>query len=497
MTRYVALYCRISKDANGRTEGVKAQERWGRAYAARQWPTLPVRVFADNHLSAADDTHRPEFERFRRAVAAGEVAHVWAVEQSRLERREVGWFELAAELDAAGVAELHAGRDGIISVRSDVAGIKAVISAGEVRKLKRRVNDKLAEVAAAGRPSGARVFGYRHGLDAEGGKTLHIVEAEAEVIREAAERVLGGWSLTSIADDLTRRGLHGPHRRKVRDESGEIVDTRPSTITSTSVRSWLTNPTVAGQRVHTRTGLVRRGVWDAILADDVAAAVRDKLAAPRVVHRSDGGTYPLNGLARNTGRRYLLTGGTALCGVCGHVLVASLKQLKNGEPKPYYLCHTKTGGRACVGILGDALESHVVGRLLDELDKPAFRDALAADEHAASREAITAALRALDAQRNDLAGMWAARDLTGEEWQRARHDLGNIEARLRTQLAAVPPPPATNIDPATLREAWSEMTLDERREVISMFVGSVTVRRATPGVARFDPSRVAVEWRHA
>ena len=45
MTRHVALYSRISKDKNGRAEGVGAQEKWGRDYAASAWPGEPVTVY--------------------------------------------------------------------------------------------------------------------------------------------------------------------------------------------------------------------------------------------------------------------------------------------------------------------------------------------------------------------------------------------------------------------------------------------------------------------
>jgi len=69
MTRYVALYCRISIDRRGRKEGVQAQERWGRQYAAQTWPGMPVKVFSDNDLSAhADDVVRPDYERSREAI---------------------------------------------------------------------------------------------------------------------------------------------------------------------------------------------------------------------------------------------------------------------------------------------------------------------------------------------------------------------------------------------------------------------------------------------
>jgi DNA invertase Pin-like site-specific DNA recombinase len=91
-----------------------------------------------------------------------------------LERRTVEWFELAAELDAAGITELHTRRDGIVRIVDDVAGIKAVLNAGEVRRIKRRVNDKLAERAAQGRPHGGVPFGYRRRRLDNGRDTLTI-----------------------------------------------------------------------------------------------------------------------------------------------------------------------------------------------------------------------------------------------------------------------------------------------------------------------------------
>jgi site-specific DNA recombinase len=36
----------------------------------------------------------------------GHLGPVWTVEQTRIERREIQWFVLAAELDNAGIGEL-------------------------------------------------------------------------------------------------------------------------------------------------------------------------------------------------------------------------------------------------------------------------------------------------------------------------------------------------------------------------------------------------------
>lgn len=78
---------------------------------------MPVRVFSDPDLSASrDDVLRPGFEALKEALGRGEVAQLWAVEQTRPERREIAWFELAMLLDVAGIVLLHTNRDGIVRV---------------------------------------------------------------------------------------------------------------------------------------------------------------------------------------------------------------------------------------------------------------------------------------------------------------------------------------------------------------------------------------------
>jgi site-specific DNA recombinase len=484
VTRYAAIYCRISVDQRGRREGVKAQERWGRDYAASAWPGVPVRVFTDNDISAANGDHRRGYEQLLQALDRGEVAHLWAVEQSRLERREVEWFQLAAVLDAAGITELHTSRDGIVRVRDEVAGIKAVLNAGEVRKLKRRVNDRLDAIAAEGRPAGGRVFGYRHEKDETKPKMLIPIPEQADAVRWAAQKVLAGWSLANIAAELRARGLRGAH---------------DGTLTAGRVRTMVTNPTVAGHRVH-RGRIIGRGVWQPILDEDTWQACRARLGANRTVRRADGSDYPVTAahIGNPAGRKYLLTGGLVRCDVCGAALVGSVKQLNGGRrTKPYLLCHPNTGGRGCVGIMLPETEDHVVAMLFAELDKPEFLDLIATDDHADRRGALTDALRATERQRDELAALWAIPgELTTSEWQTARRALAEHEQQLHAELAAVPAP-LVNVDIATARSAWPNMTLDEQREFLRLFIDTVTIKRAKPGTRSFDPGRVEIGWRQS
>lgn len=512
MTRYVALVCRLSPRPDGSYEGVDLQERWGRDYAAVAWPGVPIEVFADKGISGESDD-RPGFERFREWLADGRIVHVWASEQTRLERREVEWFRLAGELVAAGIGEVHTKRDGIVRVQDAVAGIKAVLAADELRKIKKRVNDRLAENAADGLPPGSRPFGYAHGVTAQGVKTYVVIEEQAEAIRWAAERVLSGWALGNIAAALRERGVHGAHRVKVRDGDGRVVTedgtpvedggravTRPSTITDASVRSWLSSPTVAGFRVHDKR-IVGRGNWPPILDEETWQACRLRMSLPRTVLRSDGGTYPVTEAHKGnpTGRRYLLTGGLAVCGVCLAPMVASVMKRK-GQSKPYYLCHPnkrRPNGEpagACVGILGLELEQHVVDQLFAELDKPAFLEAIAVDEYAGRRDEITTALQGIEGQRASLAELWATPgELTDAEWRTARRALAENEQRLLRELAEVPRP-AQHVDIAGARAAWPSMPLDEKREFLRLYIAQVTVYRAKPGTRGFDTDRVGIDW---
>ena len=49
-----------------------------------------------------------------------------------------------------------------------------------------------------------------------------------------------------------------------------------------------------------------------------------------------------------------------------------------------------------------------------------------------------------------------------------------------------------------IRDGWEAMNLDERREIIGMFVKAVVVKRATPGTKGFDENRIGdagIVWR--
>lgn len=474
-----AIYTRISKDVEGRSEGVKTQERKGRKLAAELFPDLPVVVYVDNDVSAASPgTHRPGYEALVAAIRRGDVAQVLAAEQSRLTRQVAEWEELTVVLARAGIDAVHTYRAGRIEVgRSKLLGrILAAVDAEEVERLRLRITDKLDALAAEGRPPGGRPFGYRAGVDELGRKTLEVDEAEADAIRWAAGAVLGGWSLTNVAATLAAQG---------------VPTARGGRWSSTTVRAVLTKPSVAGLRVH-RGEIVGRATWAAIIDEATWRQVTAVLGGPATVQRSDGGTYQVS-RRRRPARRYLLTGGLARCGRCNAPLVAQQRSSRTAGSAPAYLCHPTRGGCSGIGIGAEPLEAYVAEQLLEELDRPDFLRELAADDDGA-REAVTTQLGQLEERRAELARMWAAGTLSAGEWTAARTVLESDQHRLQGELAGLPSP-TIDVDPAVIREGWGLMTLDERRQVLALFIESVVVGPAQPGTRRFDPDRVRVAWR--
>lgn len=490
MSKYVALYCRISEDKSGRAVGVKDQEKWGREYAAETWPDLDVRVFCDNDLSAAkDDVRRPEYEKLREAVKAGEVAHLCAIEQSRLERSH-RWFVLADELDSNGVHELHTAKEGVKHVMDVATSFMAVMNKEEVRVMRWRVNKHLKRRAQDGEAPGSKPFGYRHGVTETGAKTYYVIPDQAAAIHKAAKLVLSGWSLARIAEKLNEDG---------------VTSARGGKIGPNAVRSMVTKPTFAGKRVY-RGEVIGEGNWEPILDELTWMACRAKLSQPRYVRRTDGGEYPV-GAAHNgnsTGRRYLLTGGLAVCGTCKAPLIGTVKQMKlradkTRDVKPYLTCHPNRGGKGCVGIMLDPVEQYVTDELFEHLDKPEVRARLAESNHTERRNEILKSLATLDQKKNEIAGRYAIGEMGSGEWKTARDALERKVYELTSELNGLPVPTAEMVEGVVLRELWPDMTLDERRSFLRRFCESVTVKPGrgsrkpgTPGVDVLN--RVVIAW---
>lgn len=514
----IGIYARLSPKPNGKYEGVDDQIKWGKTYASNMWPGEPVEVFAERGISgAADDGDRPEYVRFREWVRAGKLTHVWAVEQSRLTRDEIGWFHLRADLLGGDITEVHTNRDGTVRVEDATSGIKAVLNAEERRRIIKRVNDTLGEKAAKGEPPGVKPFGYVHGYKDDGEtKTYIVVPEQAAVIRYAAERALSGWSLASIAAAMNKPSderdpelvpVAGPYADAWKNG---VLGVHGGRITPGAVKNWLTVPTIAGLRQHSGE-IVGDGNWPAILDKATHRTLKARLTGERAVKRSGGGTYAIGSAHKGfVGRKYLLTGGLAECGyvhddgeVCGTPLTGMPIRMRRRkgetEPRtePYLMCHPKNGGKGHLGIMLTKTEEHVVGELFKHLVSKSnlLEDVAAEDDQDAERARLVAELEGIETRRKELAGLWGRRQMTTSEWQAAKAELDADERQFAATLSAIPANSGP-VDVEAVRDAWDQdMTLDEQRAFIRDHIARVTIHRATKmGPHGLDTDRITIEW---
>lgn len=454
-----AIYTRLSHDPDGSSTATARQEADCRALAeGKGW--LVTTVYQDNDTSAYQRrVKRPEFERMVADLQAGELDYVIAWRSDRLVRqpRDLERFLDACQVGRAAFVSCTEpefdGASGLLILRMLVAfanhesGVKA-----------ERVARKRQEKAELGHPpaGGVRMFGY----DRTG---WQVVEEEAALIRDAAERIVAGESVTSICDEWNGAGVALP-RGGQRWSPGNL-------------RRTLTSPRLAALRVYKGRVLgPGGGQWPPILSETVwrrlqAAIERPTPAGPR---------------------RYLLSG-MLRCGKCGAVLYGQPK----GRPQaPYYNCPPpRWGGCNGIGVKAELVEAEVVERALYRLGG-ADLDALLAGQSDDGDE-LLATLRDDEAALEQLAkDHYVEKMLSRPEYLAARAGLEERVQATRRRLARSEASVLSRLPRGEdeLRRLWTKRTVDWRRAVLKAVIERIDVRPANRN-PHFNPERIKVTWR--
>ena len=464
MTR-AAVYTRISSDPSGLRAGVERQRADCEKLAAdRGWQV--VEVYEDNDASADRDKPRRQYRRLLGDLEADRLDAVVVWSLDRLHRRPA---ELEAFID---LADRH--HIALASVAGDVnlatpegrlhARIMGAVAKHENDVKRRRILRKVEELAKEGKVGGggARPFGYA-------ANRVDVVEAEAELVREAAARVLAGASLRSVVADWNRRGI--------------LTSTGRPWQTGV-LRRMLLSGRIAGLREH-RGAIVGPAVWAAIISPDDHDRLRAVL--------TDASRAWQHGNVRS----HLLTG-FVVCGICEKKLVARPRSAGIRG----YCCSSgpPTNGCGKISRLAEPVEAEVTSRVLAALDSKAFTRALQraqGDDHR-ERELLDR-LRVDQAALDQLAvDHYAERALGRSEYLAARSTLeGRVEAA-RRELARTTGRHTLDRLPSggqAVAEAWAAADLDWRRAVLGAVVERVVLQPARRGVNRFDPKKVEVLWR--
>jgi site-specific DNA recombinase len=453
--RRAGIYVRISEDRALDALGVKRQEADARKLAAhRLWNV--VEVFTDNDTSAYAGGVRPAYERLLEAIRTGAVNAVVASHPDRLYRhpRDLETFVETVEKAGAVVATVSAGELDLATASGRmVARLLGATARYESEKLSERQRRKMEEVAASGRPHGGpRIFGWDR--DPDTGERV-VVDAEASLVREGAERVLTGESPSRIATMWNARGAG---------------TTKGSTWSTTGVRRMLLRPANAGLRVF-RGEVLGDASWPALLDRQTWEA-----ASAALTPKPNGGPRA---------RRYLLTG-LMVCTFCRAPMRGHTSSGSRG-----YAC-TKCERR----IAANKTDARIRDLLLARLDTPELGEMYAASQSSTDEATALAEVRAAEERLRTLSELFAAGQLSRDEWDAGRKvAIGRREAAER-RLDREPGPRALaeSLNTESLRDLWDERPDGWRRELLRVLIDRIEVTRAgVPG--RWEPQRLSVKWR--
>jgi len=470
------IYVRISKDRKGDMLGVTRQEDECRALAAEKgWEVIDT--YIDDDMSAFKGKRRPGYDRLLDDIRSRAIDSVLALHPDRFNKggRALEDFIEVVESTGCLVKTVHFDHYDV-STRSGrmVARVIGAVARDESEAKAERLVDKHEELARKGRwKGGPRPYGYdvvRNPVGTPlGDGRLVVVRNEADVITDAAERVLAGETLYSICTELNARP----------EPTAQGAVWRTQTL-----RRILTDWTHVGIREH-RGEPVCEAAWPPILDERTHRRLRLVLLDP----------------TRAVGRRarvFLLTGGLAYCGLCEAKLVG---MRRGGSSVRAYACQRANDKVGCGGIccIAEPFEALVVEAVMIRLDTPELARVVASGRSGAGpgKDDAEAELVTSQAKLDELADLWAQGEISRTEWLRARKGVQDRRDQAQRRLRAS----LTNNAAATwvarsgvLRAAWPQMNLDQRRAVIGAVVERVVVN-PTKVRGRFDPERVDVEWR--
>jgi DNA invertase Pin-like site-specific DNA recombinase len=423
-------------------------------------------VYRDEGLSGFKEIYRPEFERMLEDLRRGVIDGVmcWKVDRLCRNDRDFERVWRLCEQTGARVISLHEQFDSSTPDGEEAIRLMMSFARMESQNSSLRLQRYVQAAANAGKiHAGPRRFGYERD-----GVTVRA--DEAEVVREAAQRLLAGASLRSIVADLNSRGIRGA---------------RGKPLSARSLGRILKAPRTAAIVVY-RGEEVASGTWEPIL---------DRPMWEQVRHFLDD---PSRSTASNRVRRHLL-GGFLICGIkgCGKPLVSRPKYEPWGTTRRYICTEgDQAGGRVHLTVAAEPVERLVVERVLNWLDGPRLARMLA--DRANSDRQLAGQLVADECALVELSADFYQRRLISRDEFSANRD--ELECRIRdsrlqlAQSAGWGQLAGLSTAPGALRAVWNDWGLDQRRRLLALVVDRVLVLPATHHRG-FDPDRIQAFWR--
>jgi site-specific DNA recombinase len=461
-----AIYARISSDRDGEALGVERQLTDCRKLCAQRGWDITAE-YVDNDISAAKPgKKRPEHERLMADIRSGnlDAVVVWDVDRLYRQPRELEPFVDACE--AVGLRVLGSvGGDMDLNDESALfmLRMKVNMAAMEVAKIRKRMRRQKQERAEKGEThGGSRPFGF----EPDG---VTIRESEAVHIRQAADRILEGGSLSGIVSDWNEQG---------------ILTVNGKYWTVSGLHTFLERPRLAGIRQH-HGEEIGKAVWDPILAEEtwrrVVAVLKDPGRQPPRLNEKPDRIYPLRGVLR--------------CGVCG-----------NGLTSMYKMGYRTYGCRKAPGRVGghvfiraDLAEAWVQIRLIPWADDPRMKNLLSQEAGAEIEQIRQLVLE--NAEDEETLAVWGSL-LTNRETSAAEYAKQTAVIRKRiderlARIASIRGQSTLDRFGGSVVENWETMTPEDQRSVILALVERIEVDtvKGTGSAAERLARRMRFQWR--
>lgn len=461
-----AIYCRISLARFGDTVKVDDQEKVCRDLAAaRGWQVSDLHIYVDNSASAwRRDRKRPGWDAMLAAVERHEVNAIIVFHGDRLIRQP--WdLELLLRLaddrriqlaSATGQRDLSNEDDRFI-VRIEAAAACREVAATS-RRLKRYYERRAEEghVRLGGR--GGRAFGF----EPDG---VTIRNADADMIRNVADRILDGDTVGAICRDLNENGF----RTAAGNEFGHG-----------SLSKLMQRPRLVGLLSH-HGRIVGPAAWPAILDRDVWEQVCAALT----------GKAEAIGFAPTNDRRYWLSG-IARCGTCSRPLAP--RHNARSTTLIGYGCINPTCDRKVHRSMRH-LDLYVEGAVVQLLADPRVRAAMSPNVPPHLSDELDRLDRRRAQKVEELSDLEAFGDDDPLRVDVLRSAVRKLEARtaeIRALLSTALRSRAVDGLFGVSVEEFRRLSLRRRRAVVQALV-RVTVLPSGRRGPRFDPAAVRLE----
>lgn len=455
-----AVYVRQSEDKSGHAAAVQRQETDCRLVAQAKGWDAPV-LYADNSISATSGKIRPAFERLLADVERGTVTGivVWHLDRLTRSMRDLSRIIEAGQKHRVNIACVH----GVSLDLGDPTGVAvaqiltaiAGMETSHKGDRQRRANRQRAEAGEAF--WSRRPFGYDRTSDGK----VFTVEEEAQAIRQAAELVLGGATLSSVVRKWNDAGL-----TTTTQERGKWGVTQ--------LRRVLMNPRYAGKRLYNGEDMAT-GKWDAILDEETSRRLEEMLTDPRRRTAPD-----------DLNSKYLLSG-IAVCGKCGAKMFAAPVIAKGkAEKRMVYRCL----GAYCMQRGLHDIDAYVQSVTIGILGRPDAAQLFNGGETSVELRRKATDLRdRRDALASLLADGLLSPAAVREQSGRLTKELGEVEAAVSASEGLNP---AAGIVGATdIAAAWAALPLGSQRQIIRALM-EVTVLPAGKGRG-FSPDQIHIK----